>query len=219
MLTKKRKILVGSLLFWGIVLLLSGYYYLTNVENYVFYNPSQIGEEKLKYKWWLIGHFVPAAATLFLGPLQFIPYIRNRFMKFHRVSGKIYIIGSLISAFTVYVLLVTTYSLPGAIPSLALLATIWIFTTIMAYASIRKRNVKMHKEFMIRSYVCGFAFVFIRLLPEVNYFTGIFGFIEDDTMRYTIYEWICWVYPLMVTEFFLSWLPQLKKLQRSNRNQ
>ncbi|MFC4219312.1 DUF2306 domain-containing protein [Flagellimonas marina] len=217
MLTRKRKTLLGNLFFWGIVLLVSTYYYLINVESYIFYNPSEVSEVKLKYKWWLVAHFVPAATTLFLGPLQFIPYIRNRFLKFHRISGKIYIIGSLISALTVYVLLVTTYSLPGAIPSLALLATIWIFTTIMAYVSIRKRNVKVHKEFMIRSYICGLAFVFIRLLPEVDYFTGIFSFIEDDTMRYTVYEWICWVYPLMITEFFLSWRPQLKKLLKTSR--
>ncbi|MEZ4811484.1 MAG: DUF2306 domain-containing protein [Allomuricauda sp.] len=204
-------ILAGSLV-WGIILLLSLYYYFDNIEKYVFYDPIAIGERRLPFKWWLVGHFVAAACTLFLGPLQFIPYIRNRFMKFHRISGKFYIIGSLISALTVYVLLATTYSLPGAIPSLGLLSTIWIFTTVMAYLSIRKRNVKQHKEFMVRSYVCGLAFIFIRLLPEINHYTGIFDFIQDDIMRATVYEWICWVYPLMVTEFFLSWRLHLRKL-------
>lgn len=212
-MNKKKKILLGIVLFWILVLIISAYYYFDDIEKYVFNNLEEIGERKLPYKWWLIGHFVAASCTLFLGPLQFIPYIRNRFIKFHRFSGKLYIIGSLISAITVFVLLATTYSLPGAIPSLGFLSIIWIFTTLMAYFSIRKRNVKLHKQFMIRSYVCGFAFVFIRLLPEINYFTGIFNFIEDDTMRYTIYEWICWVYPLIITEFFLTWRPQIKKIK------
>ncbi|WP_417372249.1 DUF2306 domain-containing protein [Gelidibacter japonicus] len=212
-MNKKKKILFGIILLWVLVLTLSSYYYFDDIEKYIFYNPEEIGDRKLPYKWWLIGHFAAASCTLFLGPLQFIPYIRNRFIKFHRFSGKLYIIGSLISAVTVFVLLGTTYSLPGAIPSLGFLAIIWIFTTLMAYFSIRKRNIKLHKQFMIRSYVCGFAFVFIRLLPELNYFTGIFNFIEDDTMRYTIYEWICWVYPLIITEFFLTWKPQIKKIK------
>ena len=212
-MNKKKKILFGIILLWVLVLTLSSYYYFDDIEKYIFYNPEEIGDRKLPYKWWLIGHFAAASCTLFLGPLQFIPYIRNRFIKFHRFSGKLYIIGSLISAVTVFVLLATTYSLPGAIPSLGFLAIIWIFTTLMAYFSIRKRNIKLHKQFMIRSYVCGFAFVFIRLLPELNYFTGIFNFIEDDTMRYTIYEWICWVYPLIITEFFLTWKPQMKKIK------
>ena len=203
----------GIILFWIIILTISAYYYFGDTEKYIFYSPEEIGERKLPYKWWLVGHFVAASCTLFLGPLQFIPYIRNRFIKFHRFSGKLYIIGSLISAITVFVLLVTTYSLPGAIPSLAFLAVIWIFTTLMAYFSIRKKNVKLHQQYMIRSYVCGFAFVFIRLLPEINYVTGIFNFIDDETMRYTIYEWICWVYPLIIAEFFLTWGPQMKKLK------
>ena len=210
---KNKKIALWLILFWAVVLVVSSYYYYTDIEKYLFYNPDEIGERKLPYKWWLIGHFVAASCTLFLGPLQFIPYIRKNYMKFHRISGKLYIIGSLISALTVFFLLATTYSLPGAIPSLGFLAVIWIFTTLMAYASIRKHNVKQHKQFMIRSYVCGFAFVFIRILPEINAFTGIFNFIESETVRATVYEWICWVYPLLITEFFLSWNPQIKKLK------
>ena len=211
-LNKGEKILIVTLLFWSIVLAISAYYYFGDIGKYIFYNPKQIGEIKLPYKWWLVGHFAAASCTLFLGPLQFIPVIRRKYIRFHRISGKLYIIGSLISAFTVFILLATTYSLPGAIPSLGLLSIIWIFTTIMAYISIRHHHVKQHEQFMIRSYVCGFAFVFIRLLPEINSMTGIFNFIENETMRATAYEWICWVYPLIITEFFLTWKPQLEKI-------
>ena len=68
-------------------------------------------------------------------------------------------------------------------PSLDFLAIICMFTTLMAYFSIRKGNVKLHKQFMIRSYVCGFALVFIKLLPELNYLTGIFNFMEATNER------------------------------------
>ena len=198
------------LLFWLGLVALGGRYYFSDVAKYVFFDPAAIGEVKIAYKWWLIGHFSAAACTLFLGPLQFMPFVRNRFRRFHRITGRFYIVGSLLSALAVYVLLVTTYSLPGATPSLGLLATVWIGVTVMAYLSIRKRNVKAHQQFMVRSYICGYAFVIIRLLDELNEMTGLFNFIEDETMRSTVYEWICWIYPLIIAEFFMTWWPQLK---------
>ncbi len=118
-------------------------------------------------------HFTARILYLFLGPLQFIPYIRNRFIKFHRFSGKLYIIGSLTSAITVFILLATTYSLPGAIPSLGFLAIIWIFTTLMAYHTASVKSKCKASQTIYDSELClRFAFVFIRLLPEINYLTG-----------------------------------------------
>lgn len=192
-----------------IVLGFSLYYYQRDTSSYLFADDSEFSPIQKQFKGWIIAHFGFATFTLFLGPLQFLPQIRRRYPKFHRWAGRLYIIGSLISAITVYVLLATTYSLPGAIPSLGLLATIWLFTTVAAYRFIKKRNVQRHREFMLRSYICGLAFVFIRLLPEINDMTGIFNFIEDNEMRRTVYEWICWVYPLIVVEFWLVWRKQL----------
>ena len=205
----KNRIWITSVLF--IVVCFSLYYYLRDTSFYVFGDESEFSEIRLRYRWWIIAHFGFAAFTLFIGPLQFIPAIRTKFTRFHRVAGRFYIIGSIVSALTVYVLLATTYTLPGAIPSLGLLATIWLFTTIAAYRFIRKHNIIRHKEFMLRSYVCGLAFVFIRILPGINEVTGLFNFIEDETMRRTVYEWICWVYPLMIIEFWIVWRKQLAK--------
>ncbi len=200
--------------FWGIPILLvvvvfSIYYYQRDASFYFFADASEYSAIRLQFKWWIITHFGFAAFTLFIGPLQFIPQIRKNYPRFHRFAGRLYIIGSIISAITVYVLLATTYELPGAIPSLGLLAAIWLFTTIAAYRFIKKRNIQRHREFMLRSYVCGLAFVFIRLLPGVHELTGLFNFIEDSEMRRTVYEWICWVYPLILVEFWLVWRKQL----------
>lgn len=79
-------------IFWSVILLLSSYFYFTDTEKYIFYNPEEIGERKLPYTWWLVFHFTAAATTLFLGPIQFIPYIRKRYLKFHRTAGRIYIV-------------------------------------------------------------------------------------------------------------------------------
>ena len=198
---------ISTLLFWTIVILVSSYFYFTNVYPYF---TEKLSPRLAAEKWWLIIHFSCAGCTLFLGPLQFIPAIRNKFRKWHRTAGKIYIAGSIISASTVFVLL-SNYTLPGAIPSLGFLALIWLFTTIAAYWFATKRNFKLHRQFMIRSYVCGLAFVFIRVLPIINEYTGVFNFIKNDEMKFTVYEWICWTYPLIITEFLLTWWPALNE--------
>lgn len=200
-----------TILGWIVILGISLYFYVESIAPYL---DGSLGPRKESEKWWLIAHFAGATCTLVLGPLQFWPYLRNRYRRWHRLAGKFYIAGSIISALMVFYLL-TNYPLTGSIPSLGLLAVIWLFTTIAAYYFAVKKKFILHRDFMIRSYVCGFAFVFIRLLPIINSYTGIFNFIEDEEMQGTVYEWICWVYPLMVTEFILVWWPAVRKSSSS----
>lgn len=198
---------LGTILFWTAVLTVSLWFFVNNVSGYF---TGELEPRKANEKWWLILHFSGALCILIFGPLQFWPWFRNRFWKVHRIAGRFYIGGSLLSALTVFYLL-TNYTLPGSIPSLGLLAVIWIFTTLAALRFALKKNFKLHKQFMIRSYICGLAFVFIRLLPRFDDATGWFQFMNNDEVRFTVYEWICWVYPLMITEFLLVWYPSLKK--------
>jgi Predicted membrane protein (DUF2306) len=198
---------ISLVVFWTAVIIVSSYFYWINILPY--FNGS-LSPRLAREKWWLIVHFGGAACTLFLGPIQFWPYFRNRFRKWHRRAGKIYIGGSIVSALMVFYLL-SNYPLPGSVPSLGFLAVIWLFCTIAAFWLAVKKRFKLHKEFMIRSYICGLAFLSIRMLPYLNQYTGIFNFIKDEEMRGTVFEWICWVYPLMITEFILVWWPSIRK--------
>ena len=202
-----------NILFWIIVVFVSLYFFYNSVSAYFV---GGLEPRKESEKWWLITHFTGAAFTLFLGPLQFWSFFRNRFRKWHRIAGKLYIGGSIISALMVFYLL-SNYPLPGSIPSLGLLAIIWLFTTTAAFWFAAKKNFKLHKQFMIRSYVCGLAFVFIRLLPMIDNSTGVFSFMKNEEVRFTVYEWLCWVYPLMITEFIIIWYPSILKQKASKR--
>ena len=195
------------ILFWLVIFLISIYFFTTSTSDYFI---RKLDARRQGERWWLIAHFTGAACTLFLGPLQFWSFFRNRFRKWHRIAGKFYIGGSILSALMVFYLL-SNYPLPGSILSLGFLAIIWLFVTITAFWFAVKRNFKLHKQFMIRSYVCGLAFVFIRLLPIIDTYTGVFGFMKNEEVRFTVYEWMCWVYPLIITEFLLIWYPSISK--------
>ncbi|MEO5685128.1 MAG: DUF2306 domain-containing protein [Chitinophagaceae bacterium] len=196
-----------TIIFWTLVLSVSVYFFYNSVSDYF---GGTLEPRRQQEKWWLITHFTGAACTLLLGPLQFWPFFRRRYRKWHRIAGKFYIGGSIVSALLVFYLL-SNYPLPGSILSLGLLAVIWLFSTIAAFWFAVRKNFTLHKQFMIRSYICGLAFVFIRLLPMVDTATGMFAFMKTEEVRFTVYEWLCWVYPLMITEFFLSWYPSIAK--------
>src|SRR5512140_2390918 len=50
------------------------------------------------FKWWLLPHGVAAAFALFLGPLQFSSRLRQRYLDWHRIAGRLYVAGVAIGA-------------------------------------------------------------------------------------------------------------------------
>src|SRR6202140_1329079 len=50
------------------------------------------------FRWYLLPHGIMGACALLLGPLQFSDRLRQRFTKFHRVAGRIYVASALILA-------------------------------------------------------------------------------------------------------------------------
>jgi len=89
----------------------------------------------------------------------------------------------------------TTYGWGFAVGLMGL-ASAWLITTVMAYYTIRKGLVALHKEWMIRAYVVTFAFVFFRILSDYTPMTRL----RPENDRDITIAWACWVVPLAVTE-------------------
>ena len=169
-------------------------------------------------KIWFIAHIAGASASLLLGPLQFWPAFRNRFMTWHRTAGKVFIIGSLFGAVGAFRLNLM-YDCPACRYSLGILSVIWFFVTLAAWWAIKNKNVKAHRQFMVRSYTASLAFVFIRL-PSLLNIGGELPFVEDQEQVRITYEWLCWVLPFLVIEIYMNWWPSLKRVGKPiTRNQ
>jgi hypothetical protein len=81
----------------------------------------------------------------------------------------------------------------------ASLAVLWLFTSFMAYKSIRAKNVQVHSEWMIRSYALTLAAVTLRM------WLGIFlGIGMEFTEAYPAVAWFCWVPNLIVAEWIIN---------------
>lgn len=76
----------------------------------------------------------------------------------------------------------------------------WVVTTGLAFIAIKSRLIQQHMEWMIRSYVVTFGFVFFRIL------VGILTALEVGTLfeRLTAASWFCWAFPLLITEAIIQ---------------
>jgi hypothetical protein len=80
------------------------------------------------------------------------------------------------------------------------LSTAWALTTAMAYVAVRRRAIEQHREWMLRSYVVTFAFVFFRLLDNRLEANGVPPLDAVGTAA-----WACWAVPLLMLEPMLQY--------------
>ncbi|MEO6540665.1 MAG: DUF2306 domain-containing protein [Ferruginibacter sp.] len=195
-------------LFWSFIIGLSLYFYvLTFIEYNKGYIPENFKRGFFESKIWFIGHIAGATAALLLGPLQFWNNFRTKNMKYHRLAGKIFIIGSLIAAICAFRINLMYDCKPCRV-SLGILSVIWLACTAAAWWAIKRRNIKAHRQFMVRSYTAALAFVFIRIFSLLGY-KRFFPFLDTQLERRITGEWLCWVIPFLVIEIYMVWWPVL----------
>jgi hypothetical protein len=108
----------------------------------------------------LIPHTISGVVALLAGPLQFSSRIRRRYLRFHRVLGRIYVLAVFVGAYTGIALAAGRPGLPGT----SMQAAAWIVCTVAAFITARNRQFIQHRQWMIRSYAVTFTFVSSRVL-------------------------------------------------------
>ena len=145
-------------------------------------------------------HIILGGLVLFIGWAQFVPYFRKKYLKIHRIIGKIYYLGVMLSGFAaVYVAFFATGGKISQYGFFAL-AVGWLYCTRRAFQCILNKEIYEHEKWMIRSYALTFAAVMLRIwLPIL---IGGFGLVFIDA--YKAVAWLCWVPNLLVAEFIIS---------------
>ncbi len=172
--------------------------YITN------YGHDQFGDYYWPNRWWLIGHLSGGITAILIGPFQFIKAFRNRYMKTHRLLGKIYIIAIIIGASCAFYMSFAVSPQVNIAWSISLffLAFPWIICALMAYRMVRLKRIPQHREWMIRSYVITFAFVLFRVVEENSMIRSLMETFEE---RGPTVIWLSWAVPLFITEVILQW--------------
>jgi hypothetical protein len=121
-------------------------------------------------------------------------------MILHRWTGRLFLLGVAMGVTGAVGLSATTTFGWALAVGLMGLATAWSVTAGMAYVSIRKRLVDLHKEWMIRAYVVTFAFVTFRILSDY----GPTSRLQPEHDKGIVISWVCWVVPLGITEMIFQ---------------
>ena len=158
--TAKRsrfKVLVWSLL--GLttlfVFITSEVMLFTDYPMYHAYRLQVISDRHL-----LIPHSIAGTLALLIGPINFSSRIRERYLRLHRVLGKVYVVAVFVGAFTGISLAAGRPGLPGT----TMQAAAWVVCTTAAFITARNRQILQHRQWMARSYAVTFTFVSSRVL-------------------------------------------------------
>ena len=148
----------------------------------------------------LLVHIVFGTVALFSGPIQLWFGIADRRMDLHRRLGLVYMGAVAVSATAAYVIAMSPSAGWVFGSGLVGLATAWLTTTGLAFLAIKRQFLEQHKEWMIRSYVVTFAFVFFRIGAAVLGALNPAGQLAEVSAL----AWACWALPLLVTELVLQ---------------
>lgn len=108
-------------------------------------------------------HIVPGTLFMLLGPLQFVPAVRRRFLDAHRWSGRLYVAASVLVAYSALRLVFTRpFGGPSEAAATVFFTAIFLFALGKAVIHILRREVELHREWMIRGFAVGLAIATIR---------------------------------------------------------
>jgi uncharacterized membrane protein len=155
----------------------------------------------------LIVHLTFATPLLLLPIVQFSRRVRMRWPAWHRRAGWLYLVSAIIAASVAIYLGLTFDSLGRRTPT-TIFAALWLFFSVAALISARRRAIAVHERFIIRSYAMALAFVFVRVMGQAE--DTLFAFLPTAELRGVTREWLCFVLPLLAVEMWHTWLPAVR---------
>lgn len=185
----------------GALIITLSVYFLAGAAHFFKLTPEDLGKY-VDVKWFLLLHISGGGIALLTGPFLLWERFRNSYLKLHRLMGKVYLISVLVSGFlAVYLSFTTAYVVNWAYAfSLQVWVSVWLSSSFAAYYFVINKKIKLHKEWMMRSYMVSLAFVISALILKIPYVQGLGSFEEVSPSLF----WFGWALPLYIYDLYLS---------------
>jgi uncharacterized membrane protein len=149
-------------------------------------------------------HVIPGILFMILGPLQFNSAIRSRHRRWHRWSGYAFLTCALVIGISA---LVMSFGMPaiGGVNQAAattLFGAFFLFALFKAFWHIRRREIALHREWMIRAFAIGLAVATIRPIVGIFFATSRLSGLTAHEF-FGVAFWIGFVLHLIAAE---SWI-------------
>jgi uncharacterized membrane protein len=145
-------------------------------------------------------HILPGALFMVLGPMQFVRGIRSRHLRLHRLLGRVYVAASVVIGLSALVLAFTV-TIGGPVETAATLvfAPLVLFALTKAVVHVRRHEIALHREWMIRAFAIGLAVATVR--PIVGLFFGLTTLLPQQFFGYAF--WIGFLLHVTVAEVWI----------------
>ncbi|MFK7863722.1 MAG: DUF2306 domain-containing protein [Pseudohongiellaceae bacterium] len=110
-------------------------------------------------------HALFGAVYLLMAPLQFSQTIRKRSLNFHRWSGRVLVVLALMSGVgALFLGIIIPYSGTSEQIIIGFFGSLFLCSLVLSYTNIRRKNVQLHREWMIRALALGLSIATMRLI-------------------------------------------------------
>ncbi|MBL8551921.1 MAG: DUF2306 domain-containing protein [Hyphomonadaceae bacterium] len=145
-------------------------------------------------------HALGGTGMLFLGAAALYVGLTRRFFRWHRWIGGLYLgLGALGAGMGLALSIMSPHPLPGVGVATGVLALAWLAVAAMAWRAAHNKRFDSHREWMVRSYVLTWTFVFCRMVMQMPAAIAA----SPDVIVAII--WASWITPLLGCEIALQW--------------
>jgi uncharacterized membrane protein len=111
-------------------------------------------------------HVTVGILFMVIGPLQFMSSIRTRHLGFHRWCGRVFLLASLVGVLSAlaFVPMLPVFGSFSTRVGVVFASGVFLVSLVMGYASIRRRDIARHREWMIRLFAIGLGISTFRVL-------------------------------------------------------
>ncbi len=152
-------------------------------------------------------HVYSSMVVLIAGFTQFSSIVLRKYRSLHQLMGRLYVFN-IIFVTGPAACIMALYANGGLSSRIAfcLLGILWIYFTANAWISIRKGQIKTHKNFMLRSYALTFSAITLRIWKWL-----IVLLLHPAPMDvYRVVAWLGWIPNLLLIEWYISRNPEWK---------
>ena len=159
-------------------------------------------------------HIAGGSAVLLTGPFQFIAPIRNRYRRYHRIAGYVFVAGS--ASAIIGFLMVMPGDTDMFLLSQLVAISLWAVCVAVAVYAIRRKHVLTHQHNMARAFVIAAYFVTVRIVDQ-HLMWALEPLSKVEGARFAHSDWLAWVLPLIAVEIWFGrkWDRLLKRRERS----
>jgi uncharacterized membrane protein len=187
---------------FGLIAIMSAYVLYHN-ERFLVEPTNPIWEHYQPFKWWLLPHGIFGAIVLLLAPLQFSNRLRRRFTRWHRILGRIYVVGVIVVApLGAYIQYYEErLGFPRSFTVLAVVdAAMLMGTTAIAFVFAYKRKIALHRQWVMRSYAVALVFI------EGRFILGVTGWEQSGIEIAQAIIWACLAMSILLADLANNWV-------------